>query len=127
MTFVLTASTTPGTPAKLLGVDASNNPIAVTPPSLSNEIPDIQFMIGGQGALLTTGVKFFWRAPFGGIYNNYSLMGDQSGSAAISVWKKAGAIPTVADKVSASAPMTITASQFVNIDFYWLDGILCRW
>ena len=69
-------------------------------------------MIDGGGSAITTGIKGDIEVPFNCTINAATLLADQSGSAVIDVWKVAYASypPTVADKITASAPPTLSAA-----------------
>lgn len=72
----------------------------------------IEFIIDGAGATITTGLKGFLEVPFACNITMASLLADQSGSIVVNVWKDtyANFPPTVADKITASAPPTITTA-----------------
>lgn len=73
---------------------------------------NIQFVIDGAGATITTGLKGFLEVPFACTITVATLLADQSGSIVVNVWKDtyANFPPTVADKITASAPPTITTA-----------------
>lgn len=67
--------------------------------------------IDGGGSAISTGVKGYVTVPFAGTITAAYLDADQSGSIVIDVWKKAGAKPTVADTIAASAKPTLSSAQ----------------
>ena len=72
----------------------------------------IEFVIDGGGATITTGVKGDLSIPFNCTITKATLLADQSGSVVVNIWKDtyANYPPTVADKITASAPPTITSA-----------------
>jgi len=72
----------------------------------------IEFVIGGSAIAITTGVKGDLEIPFACTITGVTLLGDQSGSIVVNVWKDtyANYPPTVADKITASAPPTISTA-----------------
>ncbi len=72
----------------------------------------ISVVIDGGGVAITTGaVGVFPTAAFACTINRVDISADLSGSITVDVWKAAGAIPTSGNKISASAPLTLTNSQ----------------
>lgn len=76
----------------------------------------LTFIIDGGGSTITTGVKGFILVPFACTINSATLLGDQSGSIVVDVWKKAFAasLPTVANTITASALPTISSNVTVQ-------------
>jgi hypothetical protein len=72
----------------------------------------IEFTIDGGGSTITTGVKGDLEIPFDCVIDRATLLADQSGSIVVNVWADvfANYPPTVADKITASAPPTITTA-----------------
>jgi hypothetical protein len=72
----------------------------------------IEFVIDGGGATITTGVKGYLEVPFACTVTAARLFADQSGSIVVNVWKDtyANFPPLVADKITASAPPTISSA-----------------
>ncbi len=73
--------------------------------------------IDGGGAPITTGVKGYTTIPNAGTITKVTMLADVSGSAVVDIWKctyaqfDAGAThPVAGDKITASAPPTITTS-----------------
>jgi hypothetical protein len=72
----------------------------------------ISFVIDGAGSAITTGaLKDYPTAEYACTINKATISADQSGSITVDVWKAAGAIPTSSNKISASAPVTLSTSQ----------------
>lgn len=72
----------------------------------------ITFTIDGGGSAITTGaVNLFIPIHFSCTVQRYDIAADQSGSITIDVWAANGAIPTSGNKISASAPMTLSSAQ----------------
>jgi hypothetical protein len=72
----------------------------------------ITFTIDGGGSVPSTGVKGDISVPYACTITGARMLADQSGSAVVNVWKDtyANYPPTVADKITASAPPTITSA-----------------
>lgn len=77
----------------------------------------IEIVIDGGGIAITTGLKGYLSLPFAGTITEAKLLGDQSGSIVVDVWKcsyaqyDAGSThPVAGDKITASAPPTISAA-----------------
>lgn len=70
------------------------------------------FVIDGGGATITTGIKGDIRFKYACTITGWTLLADQSGSIVVNIWKDtyANYPPTVADKITASAPPTISAA-----------------
>jgi hypothetical protein len=90
--------------------------IAITP------IHSIGFIIDGGGAVIGTGdIKVYPTADFACTINRIDISADQVGSITVDVWKVAGAIPVAGNKISASAPLTLSAAQLAQ------NGSLTGW
>ena len=78
----------------------------------ANSTASFAFLIDGSGAAITTGVKGDVLFNFGCTINSATLLADQSGSIVVDVWKDtyANYPPTAADKITASAPPTISTA-----------------
>lgn len=76
----------------------------------------ISFVIDGGGSTITTGVKGFLLVPFGCTINSVTLLGDQSGSIVVDIWKKAFAssLPTIANTITASDIPTLSSAITVQ-------------
>lgn len=87
----------------------------------------IEFVVEGGGAVIATGIKGDLLVPFACTIAKATLLADQTGSIVVNVWKDtyANFPPTVADKITASAPPTIssaTKSQDATLSG-WTTGI----
>ena len=83
----------------------------------------INFVIDGSGSTITTGIKGDIVIPFACTILSYDLLGDQSGSIVIDVWKQSYAnFPaTVTDTIVASAKPTLTSQIKIQ------DSTLSGW
>lgn len=63
----------------------------------------------GAGAVLTVGTKGYVTIPFTGTITGWYIVGDQSGSIVMDVWKAAGALPTNANTITGTEKPTLTA------------------
>jgi hypothetical protein len=72
----------------------------------------IGITIDGGGSAISTGVKGYIQVPFACTITGVTMLADVSGSAVVDVWKDtyANYPPTIADKITASAPPTISAA-----------------
>lgn len=86
-----------------------------TPPSGGgggSQQHQINISIDGGGSTISTGaLGQFQTVAFACTITRIDIAADQSGSITIDVWKKAGAIPGSGDKISASAPITLSSAQ----------------
>jgi hypothetical protein len=72
----------------------------------------ISFVIDGAGVAIATGaLGSFPTAAYACTINRTDISADVAGSITVDIWKAAGAIPTGANKISASAPVTLSAQQ----------------
>lgn len=85
--------------------------VAADIPTISRT-SSIEFIVDGGGATITTGVKGDVEVPVACTITQATLLADQSGSIVVNVWKDtyANFPPTVADKITASAPPTISTN-----------------
>lgn len=67
--------------------------------------------IDNGGSPIAAGFKGYFTCPFAGTITGWDFFGDTSGSAVYEIWKVNNAIPVIGDKISASAPATISAAQ----------------
>lgn len=115
----------PGTTTTVLHGNASGAPsygaVSLTAdvsgilPSANSQPHAITFVIDGGGSAITTGdIKFYPTADFACTINRWDISADQSGSITVDVWKAAGAIPTSGNKISASAPLTLSSAQLAQ-------------
>lgn len=72
----------------------------------------IGIVLDGGGSVLTTGVKLDLQIPYSCTITQVDALADQSGSIVVDIWKDSYANypPTDADSITASAPVTITAT-----------------
>lgn len=72
----------------------------------------IEFVIDGGGSALTTGIKGYLEVPFACTITQATLLADVSGSVVVNVYKDtyANYPPVVGDKITASAPPTISSA-----------------
>ena len=73
---------------------------------------NLTFVIDGGGATITTGIKGDLEVPFACTITQVTLLGDQSGSIVVDVWKAAYAAfpPVVGGTITAAAIPTISAA-----------------
>lgn len=76
-------------------------------------VVSLTFIIDGGGSAITTGEKGHLEIPFAGTITQVTMLGDQSGSIVVDIWKDSYANfpPTDADSITASAVPTITTAQ----------------
>ena len=72
----------------------------------------IEFIIDGSGSEISTGIAGDIQVPFDCTIQEVTLLGDQSGSIIVDIWKDtyANFAPTDADSITASAVPTITTA-----------------
>lgn len=88
----------------------------------AGQLHSISFVIDGGGSTILTGdAKVYPTADFACTINRIDISADQSGSITVDVWKAAAAIPTSGNKISASAPLTLSAAQLAQ------NGSLTGW
>jgi hypothetical protein len=95
----------------------------------AGQVHTIGFNIGVAGTVISTGDIGFYpgnasnngHGGFSCTIRGVTVSGKPSGSITVDVWKKNGGIPTSADKISASAPITLSSSQWQG------DGSLTGW
>lgn len=93
-----------GIPYKL-NSSGTETPIAVGTRSVG-------ITIDGAGSAITTGVKGYVEVPYTGTITGWTILGDQSGSIVVDVWKDtyANYPPTVADTIAGSEKPTISSA-----------------
>lgn len=86
---------------------------ASTAPAFEDEIAPLVFIIDGGGSAITTGQKGHVEVPFAGTITGWTILGDQSGSIVVDVWKDtyANFPPTVADTIAGSEKPTLSSAQ----------------
>lgn len=81
-----------------------------------SQIAGLQFVIDGGGSVLTTGIKGYLQVDFACTLQQVTLLADQTGSVVVDIFKCNFANfappthPAVADKITASAPPTISSA-----------------
>lgn len=70
------------------------------------------FVIGNGQEVISTGIKFYWRAPFAGTITRWTLLADVSGAIKVDIWKDSYANfpPTDADSITNAQEPEIVAS-----------------
>lgn len=98
------------------GPTGMTGPTGNTGPTGPAQIANIEFVIDGNGATITTGIKGYLRVDFAGSIQANTLLADQSGSIVVNIWKTdftsfaPPTHPAVGDKITASAPPTISSA-----------------
>lgn len=101
-----------GTGNCLLDNGVSSDPTFQSCPGGSTALHVITFAINGGGSTVATGdVLSYPTADYACTITRVDVSGAPSGSITVDIWKAAGAIPTSANKISASAPASLTAAQ----------------
>lgn len=102
-----------GGPTGPTGATGTAGLTGATGPSI---VSGLEFVIDGAGATITTGLKGYVEVPFACNITQAELLGDQTGSIVVDIWLctyanfAPGTHPVAADKITASAPPTITAA-----------------
>ena len=80
---------------------------------IPSKVIALSFIIDGGGSAITTGQKGHLEIPFACTITGWTLLGDQSGSIVIDVWKDtyANFPPTVADTIAGSEKPTLSSAQ----------------
>lgn len=109
-TILLATQVTP-TQDKILYVDSNGSPLSGADQVAVRTIP-IEVVLGGAGAVITTGIKVDVQIPKAGTITKVTMLADQSGSLVVDIWKDSYANfpPTVADTITAAAKPTISAA-----------------
>lgn len=95
-----------GTAAGLTAGHVSGNP-NLRPVGAGSGVP-------GGGTVVATGVVQYVQVPYTGTITGFAIIGDQSGSIVVDVWKTNASAPTVANTITASAKPTLSSSQYIN-------------
>jgi len=75
----------------------------------------VSFVIDGNGSTIATGdIGVYIPVASPGTINRWDLSGDSACSITIDVWARSAAIPTGSQKISASAPMTLSSAQLAQ-------------
>ena len=81
-------------------------------PSGGNSLHAISFAIDGGGAAIATGdLNIFPEAHYSCTIRRAFASAYPSGSITVDIWKTNAAIPTSSNKISASAPVTLSSAQ----------------
>lgn len=90
--------------------------------TITGQQHSLSFTIDGGGSAIATGdARSYPTAAYACTINRIDISADQSGSITVDVWKAAGAIPTSGNKISASAPLTLSSAQLAQ------NGSLTGW
>jgi len=112
--FSVSGSPVSGSGTLTLTYSGTALPVANGGTGITNDVKpcSITFIIDGGGATITTGIKGDLRIPFACTINSWTLMGDQSGSIVVDIWKDtlANFPPDAADVITASAKPTISGA-----------------
>lgn len=73
--------------------------------------PTAVFGDGQDAASIEAGLTCFVRVPYGGTIVEWSLVANASCTCVLDVWKSAGALPTNANTITASAKPGLTAAS----------------
>ncbi len=77
----------------------------------ASQLHSVTFSINGNGSAISTGaLGIFPSVKYACTINQVDVSGTPSGSITVDIWKAAGAIPTSGNKISASAPATLSSS-----------------
>lgn len=80
--------------------------------SAANAPHVINFVIDGGGVVIAIGdTKVYPSVNYSCTINKVMITADQSGSITVDIWKANAAIPTSGNKISASAPVTLSTAQ----------------
>lgn len=87
--------------------------VAGSPAWATMPLRSVGITIDGGGSAITTGVKGYIECPIAGTITGWTVLGDQTGSIVIDVWKDtyANYPPTVADTIAGADKPTISASN----------------
>jgi hypothetical protein len=87
----------------------------------------LAFVISGGGSAITTGVKGFIPVNFGCLINEWSVIGDQSGSIQIDILRANNAVPA-ASIVGGGTKPNLTAAQYASYvpPSGWISTTLTR-
>lgn len=109
------------------GPTGITGPTGNTGPTGPAQIANLEFVIDGGGSVLGTGLHGYLRVDFAGTIQQSTLLADQTGSIVVNIWKTdyasfaPGTHPVVGDKITGSAPPTISAAAKA------LDTTLVGW
>lgn len=98
------------------GPTGITGPTGRTGPTGPSQTFGIQAVFDGQGNTLTTGLKVWFEVPFACTITESTLLGDQTGSIVIDIWRTPyasyapGTHPVVGDSIVGPSPPTISAA-----------------
>lgn len=110
-----TGATGPTGPAGATGAQGptgATGPQGATGPTGPAGVDTIQFIIDGGGIAITTGIKGDIQVPFICTVSGWTILGDQSGSIVVDIWKDtyANYPPDVSDTIAGSEKPTLSAA-----------------
>lgn len=70
--------------------------------------------LNGDGATIVSGSWGYLSVPYPCTIVSWTITADTSGSISVDIWKLNGAIPTIANKISASAPPSLSSAQYAT-------------
>ena len=80
--------------------------------NIPNNLKTARFEIGvSSTTTITTGAKGRKTVPYSGSIIGWKLVSDLSTTTTVDIWKANNAIPTVANSITGSAPISLTAAQ----------------
>jgi hypothetical protein len=90
-------------------------PVANGGTGITNDVKvsAVNFIIDGGGGVITTGIKGDLLIPFACTINSWTILGDQTGSIVVDVWKDtyANYPPTVADTITGTEKPTLSSAN----------------
>lgn len=109
---ILASAQTQPAANKMLALDGNGSVVAVADMAAVRCLP-LAVVLGGNGAVITTGIKYDLRVPYAGTIKKATLLADQVGSLVVDIWKDtyANYPPTVADTITAAAKPTLSAAN----------------
>ncbi len=74
----------------------------------------VEGFFDGTGQAITTNIFLNVEVPFAGTITRWTLVSDQSTTSTVDVYKSNAALPTVANKITSSAPPSISAATYAS-------------
>jgi hypothetical protein len=74
----------------------------------------VEAAFDGTGQAITTNVFINVEIPFAGTITRWTIVADQSTTSTVDVYKVNAALPTVSNKITSSAPPSISASTYAS-------------
>jgi hypothetical protein len=68
----------------------------------------------GAGTAITTGIKGYLVVPFDCTIQAWHIVASTAGNMVVDVWKKAGALPSVADTIAGTGKPTLTGTSYAT-------------